>query len=195
MLQIKDTPPIFVREVLNWINLDSRSMSPGWFNFRPLRRKLAECLWFATPLISRNTTDFWLLPIRAAITLKRRLGHPNQLIFSESWVPTDSVGAGPGKFSWWKLLGTESLQWWISVEFSWWCSVPFPWHLLCYVLRGNIIVIKLKTDTIHHVDFSPGIWNPHWPSCQRDQPWTWKSLRQRYDVKLWIPCSSSFKLN
>ena len=30
VLRIKVTPPILVREVWNWINMDSRFMSSGW---------------------------------------------------------------------------------------------------------------------------------------------------------------------
>ena len=46
-LQIKATPPILVREVWNWINLDSLPWSLCWFNSRPFRRKWVEWVSFS----------------------------------------------------------------------------------------------------------------------------------------------------
>ena len=78
----KVTPPIFIREVLNEYNMDSDIGTPCSIPFKAIGRKLAEWLWLATPLIFRNTTCFWPMALLwAALTSKRRLGHPNRLYF------------------------------------------------------------------------------------------------------------------
>ena len=62
--------------------MDFNMLSPCYILYKAIGRKLAECLWFITPLIFRNTTDFWpMTSLWAAITSKRRLGHPNQIHF------------------------------------------------------------------------------------------------------------------
>ena len=76
--------------------------SNGTKNKKVLVFSYSSYFFVTTGPIFYPMTSLW-----AAITSKRRLGHPKPIIFSESWVLKDSVGTGPEKCSRWKFLGTE----------------------------------------------------------------------------------------
>ena len=83
--------------------------TPGSICFQAIWLKLAERLWFATPLIFCNTSGFWPMNdlTLSHYNFKTEARSPKPTVFSESWVHNDSVGTSPEKFSRWKFLGTE----------------------------------------------------------------------------------------
>ena len=87
---------IFVLVVWNWINLYSRSMSPGWFHIRPLGRKIKKSVFdFGHLLFFVTRPIFGLCPTLSRYNFETEARSLKPTIFSESWVC--SVGLAPKK--------------------------------------------------------------------------------------------------